>query len=507
MALNLEGFSTPEKSYGQLYNLGEAAERRDYRKSQLDEQRRAKRAANASMLTNLLDPKQHLSGSMYDPVISRSLQDMLAEGAQLADEGADANMILMALGPKVARVSEYAQKAKLLKKEKDEFEQQIKPIKGIDKQKALNAYDEMAYFQADPKTGEKKMKDVSDIDIQTKYADQVLRDGDVYNNEGLADFVKTAGKETRQGDFKYYNEKGSLTQSKGAYTAPPFMVSEKDARGAHIGFVPQYEIVTDNGIPKELEFHTKEGKQTAPVRMVTDAVFNSIPDNGKAYIRQEVRKYAKEHGVELSSPQAYNFAKAIAYDEIKENGKLSSFVSETPEYTRPSTFEIKANLGIPYYKPSSGGGSGVQTVDYFQPIIDWVGSVKEGHGAALTNLPTGSQSIVLKQARDITGKSYLGQKDIYVKKEGGQVVIKDAKTQKIIAPLDFGGINLPANTTLGQKSKQVVAQEAQDKKPKSLETSAKGGKMVTIELNGKTGQVPEGKVAEFLKKYPNAKRK
>jgi hypothetical protein len=367
----------------------------------------------------------------------------------------------------------------------------------------------MAFFQIDPETGQKKLKDIKDIDPQANYGDQVLRDGDVFTNEGLSNFVKTAGKETRNQDYRYYNKMGSLNRTKGAYTAPAFMMPEEDSRGAFKEFVPQYDIVTEDGIPKELEFHTKDGKVTAPVRMVTDAVFNSLPPEAKGYIRQEARKYAKEHNVELSSPQAYNFAKAIAYDELKESGKLSSSVSELVD-NKPSTFEIKANLGIPYYKPSaSGSGSGAQTVDYYQPIIDWASSVKEGNGAALVNLPTGSQSIVLKQARDITGKNYLGQKDIYIKKEGDQILIKDAKTQKVIAPLDFGGVNIAANTPLGQKAKQEVAAEAQDKKPKALDNSAKpkNKKMVTVVLNGKEGQIPEDQVSAFLKKYPNAKRR
>lgn len=506
MALNLEGFSTPEKSYNQLYQLGEATERREYRNAQLAEQRRAKRSATASMLQNYLDPKEHLSGSPYDPVIAKSMQDLLTEGAQLADEGADGNMIMMALGPKVARVGEYAQKAKLIKAQKDKTIEFLKTKKGIDPQKFSQAFDDIAYFTTDPKTGEKKMKDVSEIDPNKMYGDEVLREADVFNNEGLSDFVKTAGKETRNQDYRYYNKMGSLNRTKGAYTAPSFMIPEEDARGAFKEFVPQYEIVTDGGLPKELEFHTKEGKTTAPVRMVTDAVFNSLPESAKGYLRQEARKYAKEHGVDLSSPQAYNFAKAIAYDEIKESGKLSSSVSELVD-NKPSTFEIKANLGIPYYKPSSGGsGSGAQTVDYYQPIIDWAGSVKEGNGAALVNLPTGSQSIVLKQARDITGKSYLSQKDIYIKKEGDQILIKDAKTRKVIAPLDFGGVNIAANTPLGMKAKTQIAEKSQSQKPKSLQSSAKD-KMVSFEVNGKVGQVPESKVAEFLKKYPNAKRK
>jgi hypothetical protein len=408
-ALPLDGFSTPEKNYNQLYQLGEANERRNYRESQLAEQRRAKRAANASMLNNLLDPKAHLSGSLYDPEITKSLQDMLVEGAELADKGADGNMILMALGPKVAQVSEYAQKAKLLKKQKDEFIAMAKPIKGIDQQKAAQAFDEMAFFQIDPETGQKKLKDIKDIDPQANYGDQVLRDGDVFTNEGLSNFVKTAGKETRNQDYRYYNKMGSLNRTKGAYTAPAFMMPEEDSRGAFKEFVPQYDIVTEDGIPKELEFHTKDGKVTAPVRMVTDAVFNSLPPEAKGYIRQEARKYAKEHGVELSSPQAYNFAKAIAYDELKESGKLSSSVSELVD-NKPSTFEIKANLGIPYYKPSasgSGGGDGGSSTrgnEFDRIDLSKYGSPQNGRidGLPAADLPYQVQAILKSAGIDVS---------------------------------------------------------------------------------------------------------
>ena len=476
MALQLDGFATPEKSYAQLYNLGEASERRQYRQSQLDEQRRAKRAANATMLTNLLDPKEHLSGSLYDPEISKSLQDMLAEGAELADKGADGNMILMALGPKVAKVSEYAQKAKLLKKQETEFSEFIKPIKGVDRTKAIEAFKDKAFFTTDA-NGKKVMKDIGEIDPQKMYGDEVLRDGDVFNNEGLANFVKTAGKETRKGDYRYYNKLGSLTQSKGDFTAPPFMIAETDKRGAFTEFVPQYEVATEDGLPKELEFHTKDGKQTAPVRMVTDAVFNTLPPEAKGYLRQEARKYAKEHGVELSDPKAYNFAKAIAYDELKESGKLSSFVSETPEYTKPSAQEVRINLtGSPYApRAASSGGAGDGSI-----INDVHGRLRDkvfanfsngGRGTSYNSLANDEQEVIRKAVENAGYSVGQGGKNVFVVQDGDKVMIhktsKDGKTivneKTRIAELPFIGTNIGKQANVKGKVETVNKGNAQQK--------------------------------------------
>ncbi len=465
MALQLDGFSTPEKSYGQLYNLGEAAERRNFRATQLDEQRRAKRAANATMLNNLLDPKQHLSGSLYDPEITKSLQDMLVEGAELADKGADGNMILMALGPKVAEVSEYAQKAKLLKKQKDDFIAMTKPIKGVDPQKAAQAFDEMAFFEIDPATGQKKMKDIKSIDPQANYGDQVLRDADVFTNEGLSNFVKTAGKETRNQDYRYYNKLGSLNRTKGAYTAPAFMIPEEDERGAFKEFVPQYEIVTDEGLPKELEFHTEKGKVKAPVRMVTDAVFNSLPPEAKGYIRQEARRYAKEHGVELNSPQAYNFAKAIAYDELKESGKLSSSVSELVD-NKPSTFQIKVDNGIPFYKPSSAGsgGDGSLINDIHGRIWGRVSGnySNGGRGTSFNSLANDEQEVVKKAVENAGYRLQERGKNIFLIQDGDKIRIHrltDGKTsvteESRIAELPFIGTNIAKQPNVKAKVETV----------------------------------------------------
>jgi hypothetical protein len=505
MALNLDGFVTKEQEWGGLYKAADTLERNRYHQQVLDERREGKRAATGKFLENYLDPKEHLSGSPYDPKIATDLTDILAEGASLADKGADANMIMMALAPKVKGVVEYSEKAKLIKQQHDKAVEMVKSIKGIDPKKYSDAFKDMAFYDTDPKTEEKKLRETSAIDPNKFYGDEVLQNGDVFTNEGIGDFVKTAGKETRNSDYRYYNKLGSLNRTKAAYTSPAFMQPEEDSRGAFKEFVPQYDVATDAGLPKELDFHTENGTQKAPVRMVTDGVFNSLPPSAKGYLRQEARKYAKEHGVELSSPQAYNFAKAIAYDELKESGKLSSSVSELVD-NKPSTFQIKVDNGIPFYRPSSGGSGGESNVN------DLYGRIKgkvdtnagKGFGTRFTALDADEKQVI----KNFLGNSSLPDEEIFLKatddgrvgvyktSDGGKTIAND---RTIITTLPKVGTNLKVQP--GVAEKRAVAKQGE---PQVKQSSSK---MVTMVLNGKEGQIPEGKVAEFLKKYPNAKRK
>jgi hypothetical protein len=449
MAINLDGFVTPEQNFGGLYKAADTLERNRYRDEQLAERREAKRAATGKFLESYLDPKEHLSGSPYDPKIATDLMDVLSEGASLADKGADSNMIMMALAPKIKGVIDYSEKAKLIKAQKDKSLEMIKNVKGIDPKKFSAAFDEMAFYDVD-ETGQRKLKDVKDIDPNKVYGDVVLENGDIFTNEGIGDFVKTSGKETRNSDYRYYNRLGSLNRTKAAYTAPSFMQPEEDERGAFKEFVPQYDVATDAGLPKELDFHSENGSTKAPVRMVTDNVFNSLPPAAKGYLRQEARKYAKEHGVALSSPQAYNFAKAIAYDELKESGKLSSSVSELVD-NKPSTFQIKIDNGIPLVRQSSGGGSGSDSDATFNNIY-W--RIKEkgtqrakdyADGKFISNALTASDLAQdeLAAVLQATSRKDLEPEDIKViVEESGRVGVYNKGTGERLVYLNQTGTNL-----------------------------------------------------------------
>lgn len=301
--------------------------------------------------------------------------------------------------------------------------------------------------------------------------------------------------------FVFKGNNYAHTKYKGKIT--PWRKPNYDAATLKEGFLPSKAgepklLFKSSTIPSD----AMPSSKGQPFEVIDEDVYRNSGLSGMNKLQLVSATKKKFPNYDNFNQEEKNLAQRNVFLEYAKNNDKTDFYPV--DRNNPSAAMIKVWTG-----GSGGGAAGATTVDYYTPIAKWAGAVKEGHGAALSNLPSGSQSIVLKQARDLTGNNDLGQADIYIKKEGGQIIIKDAKTQAIIAPLDFGGVNIPANTPLGQKSKQNIAQQSQSQKPQSLDNTAAPptSKMVTIEVNGKTGQIPEGKLAEFLKKYPNAKRK
>jgi hypothetical protein len=95
--------------------------------------------------------------------------------------------------------------------------------------------------------------------------------------------------------------------------------------------------------------------------------------------------------------------------------------------------------------------------------------VNEGKGAPLNQLSSTAQQLVLKIARDITGKTNdeLNYSNIYLKKnKDGQITINDFSKEgndDVIAPINFTDVNTAANKST--KQRQKVLKEAQQTTP------------------------------------------
>lgn len=328
MALNTDGFVTKEQDFGGLYRATDTLERRRYREDQLSERREGKRASSLNFLNSYLDKKDFFTATPHDPELVRRMDELLSQGASLANQGADGNTIKMSLSPGVAKLNEYYSKAKLISEQKRQTIEHLKSIPGIDVDKFANEFDNVAFYETDPKTGQRKVKDISTIDPTMMYGDQVLKERDVFNNKGIEDYISKSGKETRLQDVSVYDRNRAMRRTKAEMTMPSYMVSDVDNRGAHVGFVPEFEIATDESQPILHKFKGEKGDVEAPVRMVTKEVFGSLPANAKAYILQETRKHAKENNIPVSSPQSEMFARALAYDELKQSGKNYSTLKE-----------------------------------------------------------------------------------------------------------------------------------------------------------------------------------
>lgn len=364
MAVPVRDFIIPEQSFPGLYQGAETIERRRLREDQLKAQREGKRAATVGQLGNLLDSKDYLTGTVYDPEITKRLNDALYQGAELASKGADMPSIMMALSPKIRELGDYSVKAKLINEQKQQALPLLKNQKGIDPNKFLKEFDEVAFFETDPNTGQRKMKDISKIDPNSMYADEVLRTRDVFTPEGFDEYMSKSGKDKRIQDTFLYTPKRGLRRAKVETVAPTFFQPDVDEKGVIKEFVPQYEIATDDESKVLHGFKGDAGEEVkAPVRMVTDDVFNSLPPNAKAYILQEVRRYSKEFGQPINSQQSYNLAKAITYDELKRSGKGYSTINETV-VEKPNQISLSVSSG------SGSGTSGLSVNDVFTRVED-----------------------------------------------------------------------------------------------------------------------------------------
>jgi len=339
--------------------------------------------------------------------------------------------------------------------------------KGIDQLKFSSEFDDEVFMETDPKTGVKKMRELSTVDPSQNYADAVLKNRDIYTSEGFDEYVAKAGKNTSLEDVSVYGKDKSMRRTKAEMTAPSFMISDKDERGAHVDFVPKYEIATDGDNVVMGEFMGQDGAKTkAPVRMVTNEVFNDLPVSAKAFLRQEVRRLAKEKGVDLNAAQSENLAKAIAYDELKNSGKQYSTLKEVQVQKAAPAPRVTVNVG------GSGSGSGVNVRDIYTNIKRKTSSNKD-KVANLNGLSSTEQSIVLKQARDLLADNDISQEDIYVlEASDGKLHIMKATNPRVMTPsidedlgeLDYESANLPAQPSV--KERREVIKKSGNPQPK-----------------------------------------
>lgn len=322
MPLDLQGFVAPVSKYEGLYKVGDDLQKNRLREEKEKQDDAANQMASSKYIENTLGKSQLFTGTPYDPIVSHLIAKGTSQFLEMSKNKVPFPSAQLAIQPIIDQIRNYTVNAKDYQIQKKSVLANARGIKGID-QAALSAEMDKTAFPVDPKTG---IPDISQYDPNTDYADQVLKNGNVYNNEGISDFVGKAGKTTDNKNIKRYNANGGMYQTKADLTRPSFMQPEKDEKGVTTGFVPKYEIATDGD--KEL-LHDFGEKGMHPVRMVTDEVFNSLPNTAKAYILQEVKKHASDAKIPINSAQAETLAKAMAYDELNNSGKNFSSIKNT----------------------------------------------------------------------------------------------------------------------------------------------------------------------------------
>jgi len=307
MALDLRGFTIPEQDFGGLYSLTNKLERKTAMEQRAAEEAKAKRAASSKFLTNYLDEKEKFTGTKYDPVNHELLASALNQSMELINQGVEMNDVLQTISPMVNKVGKYTMAAQTYSANKKQKLDSLKGIAGIDLGKVSSEMDRMAFSG----------KDVSDVDPTLDYADMALRSGDVYNTEGFDEMKQKSKWLPNSATIKTTDRFGKTIKSKVKTTAPEYAISETDADGNHIGFVPKYEVATEAGNELIHDFQTDNGIVKAPIRLLDKDIFYSMSKANQAMVRKEAMKYAEIHGVEPTSKQVENFARAIAYDQLK----------------------------------------------------------------------------------------------------------------------------------------------------------------------------------------------
>jgi hypothetical protein len=348
MALDLQGFTTPEQSFAGLFHLAHDLRDDKARKEREAQQSRAMKATSGKFLADYLDPKDFLTGTNYDPLRTQRVADLMEEGMSLINkDGVTENSMLMAaLAPKVNKLIQEGEVIKAAESQRKQAMDLLKDKKGINKQKFNDAFKDYVFYETD-ENGQKKLKDISQLDPSKNYADEVLRTQDVYDATGFDDWIQKSGKEVREKDVKLTDEKGGMKQTKIAYTSPQMIKPEVDERGVFTGeFVPEYENLYRDGKPVVDIFNGKKGIVRGISKDVWD--FGMIP-GAKAFALQEARNDAKRLGIPVSDPRVEDHARAIAYDITKASAKQhSTFREVVAEKMAPAPkYNINVNTGTP----------------------------------------------------------------------------------------------------------------------------------------------------------------
>lgn len=359
--LNLDGFVTPEQSFGGLYNISNKLQENRLRGEQEQQRNDANKASMGKFLTDYADPKAHLSGSPTDPLVTQGFSQILNEGMDLIskNKGLTNDMLMMALSPKISKLATYASKAKVIKGQIDEGLKNINENSGYIKQKLSEEARRSAFYNEDGTLKE----DFDGVDVSKNYIGETIMNKPdlVTNNKGLDEWLKGNKMMANSNEITEWNSRGGKTKRKVKTTAYDWAVPEIDEKtGTHTrGFVPLYNKAVDGDEEIMGEFDDgKGGKVKSAVRLLDEGLYKSILANSDGtadWVRGQVIKDIKNgkhtdkngNPLSLNSPQANNLGRMILYDELKKRG-LGGMENDVE--TKPTQIKV--------YAPRSGGGGG-----------------------------------------------------------------------------------------------------------------------------------------------------
>ncbi len=267
--IDVRGFVTGEQDWAGLGGLSRNMRQDKLLQEQEQRRRDAQKLASTKFLTDYLDQEQFLTGTPNDPYITQKVSTLMQEGADLINKGVDNSQLLMALSPKVGRLSKETQILKGIANQREEAKKLLSKNPAIDIEKFDAAFNDI-FFDTD-EYGNRKVKDISQLDPTANYADLILNSKNVYTPAGIDEFIKTSAVNPVTEDVVITDAKGGKRRTKLKVSSPDFMRLNVNPATGEVDkdekFVPKFEIAQNEQQPLLADFMTKQGQVVqAPVR-------------------------------------------------------------------------------------------------------------------------------------------------------------------------------------------------------------------------------------------------
>lgn len=316
MALDLSGFVMPEQKYEWIGKIGESIEANKLAKQKAAKEQLARREAGLKYFGDYIKDyaPEIATGTPYDAIVHNARQTALNQAETLIAQGVDIPTVSTIIAPFIKKTSDYASKAKILSKNISDALEPYKGIKGIDTKKMK----ETALKFAIGENGEH----IDDLDPSQNYVQMALEQGDVFNTETYNEYAHDDKLKDMFSGKKYTKSSAGKVESRDAsIKKASYLVPEYDNNKVAVGFVPKFQIATDEGKPLIAKFYTEQGAQDHPIRLFDENIFESWKNTPSqfpmyGYAMQEARKYAQKEGIPMTDPKVKMLARAIAYDEL-----------------------------------------------------------------------------------------------------------------------------------------------------------------------------------------------
>ncbi len=358
MAVDVRDFVSRPDSFEGLYRDADIVQRNRQMNQETAFRKDQQKASNTQRIMNYLDPKDYLTGTDYDPKVVEDINGALQEAISLTENGADISTVMMAITPKVAKISEYSQKAKMINANLKKGAEVLKSYKGYNVPAIEQEARKTAFYNQDG-----TLRDLSEVDPNADWITETVKTKPwaVTTGAGLDDFAENLPLEEFQSEV--------MTSNRG--------INRKVRVGGKKAFYEDYarnekgEIMLDaNGNPVGLDIlgsdpiRTEDGKgfvtdeSGKPARSMDRAAFLAImqqrPDVAD-YVRGQVQKFYEDAGQTApnQNQEAWeNTARMILAKELRTR-KKSTF--RTLDEERKIAKLQAAEAGL---QSGRGGGSG-----------------------------------------------------------------------------------------------------------------------------------------------------